>query len=502
MAAKGDNVRPRSIKVEFDDDFGATSHGGAAVVAQVMRGLGVRQILGTHLPERAGKYTSEDVVEQLLAGLLVGQAKGFQATTLLGRDAQLARIFGFGPVADAATLWRAMNQIAGLELRKFDEAYEPAGPSLERLDIFGAAKPLRSHRRVVAQQPEAMDEQRRAQMLATLQAIAGRCRQGLGRAETRLGRFTVGHGDGTDLEVEGQCFDAARRNHEGRMSLRLMSVSVGPFYAALRVLAGASDEGKALPALLAEAQPFVEAVRDQTQMLMLLDAAFAEKGVIDELRRLGWRFIVCANQQRLSLEKLAREQPEADWINDGPDERRGWAQSQVMHIRHMPANWCEPLTLVMRRWRNVGEMPGTWHHSFLYTDLTSQDLTQEQVKEHGLARTIWRYYSTKQGHENNYKPLLSDMGLHHPPSGRLAATEAMAFACAMAAAIHALIARRVVAQADRGIRPWRFVRDYILIPAQTAMRAGKTLLVTLAGKDVEPARKARWLHAWQGALLV
>lgn len=502
MAVRGDSVRPRAIKVEFDDDFGATSHGGAPLVAQVMRGLGVRQILRKHLPERAGRYKSEDVVEQLLAGLLVGHAKGFQATTVLGRDAQLARIFGFGPVAGSATLWRAMNQMAGLELRGFDEAYEPAGPSPERFDIFGAPKPLRSHRRVVAQEPEAMDEGRRAEMLGALHAVVGCCRMALGLADTRLGRFTVCHGDGTDLEVEGVCFDAARRNHEGRMSLRLMSVSAGPFYAALRVLPGASDEGTALPGLLQDAKGLVETVRDRTEVLMLLDAAFAEKQVIAELRRLGWRFIVCANQHRQSLEKLAREQPEKDWVNDGPDARRGWAQSQIMHVKHMPADWDEPLTLVMRRWTNEGEMPGIWHYSFLYTDLTSKDLTPDEDKKVGLARLVWRHYSTKQGHENNYKPLLSDMGLHHPPSGRLGATEAMAFACAMAAAIHALIARRVVAPADRGIRPWRFVRDYILIPAQTVMRAGRTLLVKLAGKDMPPAAKARWLHAWQIACLI
>ena len=157
MAVSGDMVRARSVKAQFDDGFGATPRGGAVLIEQVVRRLGFRRILSEGLVERAGFYRSARVVEQVVEGLLCG-GRGFQAAELLRSDASLARIFGHGRIAEEATVYRAMCDLAGLDQRLRSQAYEPAGVQGPRLDMLGRDLKPRVLRRVVGAEPERMDE--------------------------------------------------------------------------------------------------------------------------------------------------------------------------------------------------------------------------------------------------------------------------------------------------------------------------------------------------------
>jgi hypothetical protein len=235
-------------------------------------------------------------------------------------------------------------------------------------------------------------------------------------------------------------------------------------------------------------------------VLALLDAAFAELAVIEQVLRMQWRYIVCANQWRESLQRLAGEISDAEWASQGPDPSRGWSESQLAVFTHLPEGWSSIQTVVVRRWHKDDELAcAPWHYAFLYTDLAPEDLPANKRRRYGYAQLIWLLYGTKQGHENNYKPLLSDLGLHHPPSGRLGATQAFAFVCAMAANIQAVISLRVVDSKDRGIRAWRFVRDYVTIAAQVVIGAGRCIIVRLAGAPLDPAFKVGWLQAYDNA---
>lgn len=178
MAVSGDMVRARSVQAGFDDGFEATSRGGAVLIEQVVRRLGVRRTLSECLLARAGTYTSACVVEQVVEGLLCG-GRGFQATELLRSDASLARIFGHGRIADDATVYRAMCDLAGLDQRLRSQAYEPAGAQGARLDMLGRDLKPRVLRRVVGTDPERMDEPRRTAMLKTLERVAVRCARAL-----------------------------------------------------------------------------------------------------------------------------------------------------------------------------------------------------------------------------------------------------------------------------------------------------------------------------------
>ncbi|MBA2733600.1 MAG: transposase [Acidobacteria bacterium] len=462
---------------------------------RVVRSLGLRKIVDRFVPVRAGDYSSSVICDQVVAGLLCG-GKGFQAAETLRRDSLLARIFGHEKVAEESTVWRACCDMAGLEQRSFAKTYKPVGAVQPALDLQGNEKKPAAYQRIVAAAPEAMPCERRAQFDALLEQVAVRCAQALPNQEMKLAGFVTVHGDGTALEVRGSCFDAARKDRNGNQSLQLMTLTAGPVYVGFRLLPGASDEGEALAALLATSGKTVAKIAPRAPVLSLLDAAFAEKDVVEQIHGLDWRYIICANQYRNCLERLAADIVPQEWTTTGADTRRGWADSAVALMRHQPEGWSAVQTVVVRRWRNNDELEGTWNYSFLYTDLTSQMLPKKKIKQYGFAAFVWMMYATKQGRENTYKTWLTDLGGHHPASGRLGASEVMCCLQAIAANVHAVISQRVVAKEERGIRHWRFVRDYIRLAGRVVMKAGRTLMVRLAGADVPENIRQLWLQAY------
>ncbi len=492
MAKRGDNSTPRSVKGEFDENDCATSHGGAVLIERALRRLGIRRLVGNAVDPRHGVYQSEEIVLQVIAGLLLG-GKGFQATAPLALDGALPRVLGFENIASAPTVYRAMCELAGLGQRKHGDVYKKAGASLPAMDMFGGPRKPAARRRVVSGSPESAGDEsvRMLDGLVSLSASAALKR--LRRSSVDLQGYTPVFGDGTDLEVRGACFDAARRDRNGNMSLRAMSVMMGPVMTALSILPGSTDEGKSLPALLEKSGPAIRKASGKRPVMALLDAAFAESEVVKCLEKMNWKYIICANQYRSLLERMAGEQPEAQWRETGPDAARGWSQSAVMLMTHTPEGWEEPVTVVARRYRKEGEIVD--RYSFLYTNLSGGDFPRSRTDKHGLASFLWQLYGTKQGRENHFKTLLNDLGMHHPPSGRLGATQAFAALAAVAANVHAFVAYRVVPKEDRGIRLWRFLRDYIQIAGRVVMRPGRRLLVRLAGGGLPGERKARWLMA-------
>lgn len=501
MATKGDIKRARCVKAEFDDTMLVSSRAGAAVFERAFRSLGLRSMLEKHLPKRSGEYSSADVAEQVIAGLLCG-GRGFQATTLLRQDAVLARLFGYVSVAEEATVYRAMCDLAGLPYRSLEQVYTPVlqgGPS--RLDIFGREKTPPTRRRTVPEMPEAMQQANRAQFDTLLATSAQRSARAMPAANFQLFGMTPVFIDGSALEVSGRCFDAARKDRKGNLSLQLMTLYVGPVLASARVFEGAHDEGRAMPEMVALGADVVKAVAGKRPVLALVDSAGAEEPVISALEERGWKYLIGANQWRHTLEKIAAEQPEMVWKSQGADPQRVWRESQTAAFSYKPEKCAKPLTVVARRYRNEGELDGMpWRYSFLYTNLeAAADLPKKQVKKNGFASLCWMLYSTKQGYENNFKTLLCDLGGHHPPSGRLGATEVFVFLAGVAANVWTVLSYKAAPVRERGMRLWRFVRDYVVMAGTVTMQAGRTLLVRLCGGGVDVGLKRNWLDWFGGA---
>ena len=494
--------RPRSLKVEFDPDFNATANGGAALAEKTMRSLGLRRYIKKYLPSRGqnAEYSMEDAAYAFMCGLLVG-GKGIQAAECLREDDLLSEIFGLTKGAPSpSTAYRVLCELAGLSERKVSECYVASGPSLGALDMFGETRKERQSHRVVPAEPEAASEERREALECFTSRFAVKCAQTIERKVMRLGDWYVVFGDATDLEVEGNCFDAARMGRDGKKIIRWQTMTLGPVLIAQQLHEGNVDEGLSMPRLFEPARGVLRrTLGARARVLGLLDGAYFEKQVIDPLTDdLKWDFIVCANQQRDVLRRLVGEQPEYVWEDTGPDARRKWRTSEVCCFTHKPEEWKKPVTIVARRWIEEGEVDGAWHYSFLATRIEPGALPKELEERHGYCSAIWMLYGTKQGRENHYKTPLRDFGLHHPPSCRLGVNQAL-YALATAASNMAMVMRyRVVAKPERGIAFWRLRQRYFQI-AGRIVKTSRRLTVHLTGANVAAKRQVLWEHAFAAA---
>lgn len=501
MTRQGDTTRAQSVNVEFDPALSATPLGGGVLIEQTLRSLGVLSRLKKHLPARAAQaqYAMEDFAYGALAALLLG-GDGMDLFAPLAQNRLTPAIFGLRELPSPSTTYRMLCELAGLPERKFAAAYEPCGARLAALDMLGGERQTPQHRRVVpdapeAAQPEKLDALRRAEA-----ALARRCARALPKQTMRLHGWRVLFGDGTDLEVEGNCFDAATVGREGKKIMRWLTLWLGPALAAQDLLAGSADEGRSIPALLARAATLVRECCGRGRLLALLDSAYCEKQVVEALvaRPLCCDFIIGANQYCGALERLAAQQPDMVWRASGADARRGWEASQTCVFTHRFAGWTAPVVIAARRWREAGELPGTWlHSSFLATNIEPA-MIPAALKKHGYAAALWMLYSTKQGRENNYKTPLRCLALHHPPSGRLGVNQAYYTLAAMAANVAMVLRYRVLEEPERAMTLTRMRAWYFQI-AGYLVRTGRQLTVRLAGAHMDPGRQQLFLAAFANA---
>lgn len=498
MTLQGDTKRPRSVKLEIDPVFDATAQAGGILVEQTLRRLGVLKLLRAHLPARAPQagYGSADLAYAAIAALLLG-GDGIDVFAPLRLDTQARKIFGLDAVPSDATVYRALCQWAGLPQREFAKAYAAAGRGLPKLDMFGAQKPETVHRRIVPAAPEAAKPPQLRCVRRAERAVAMCCLKTLRRQMVRLANWTVVFGDGSDLQVEGRCFDAARMGREGEMIFRWMTLRVGPVLVDQDLLAGNADEGRTLPHMLRRARPLLAKAAGRSRLLALMDAAYCEAPVIRALpKNCDW--IVCANQYRSALGRMAAEQPEWVWRSQGADAVRGWAESQVCLMTHLFKGWAAPTTIAVRRWRAADELPGVWHYAFLASNLEPAALPEKLRRKHGAAQTLWMLYATKQAHENHFKTPLRDLALHHPPSGRLGVNQVYYGLAAMAANVAMVLRHEVAPGRERGISLERMRRVFFQV-AGRVVRSGRRLVVRLAGAALDRRRQELLLAAYAQA---
>jgi hypothetical protein len=499
MTSQGDTKRPRSVKLEIDPNLCATAQAGGVIIEQTQRSLGLSKILKQHLPARSAQaeFSAHEFAYSAIAALLLG-GDGINLFEPLRADGEIRKIFGLEKVPSDTTTYRILCELAGLEERAFADVYAPAGPTQERLDMFGGLKAPAAHRRLVPETPEAAQPRKLRAVRRAERAVALRCLKTLRRQLIRMQGWTVVFGDGSDLQVDGRCFDAARLGRDGEKILRWMTLRVGPVLVDQELLAGNADEGRTLPGMLRRAAPLLrEAAGRSGRLLALLDAAYCEWPVIKALAK-NCDWIVCANQYRGALGRLAVEQPELVWRDSGPDAARGWEASGVCLMTHQFGGWAAPVTIAVRRWREVGELPGVWHYSFLASNLAPAGLPRELTRKHGAAGTLWLLYATKQGRENHFKTPLRCLGLHHPPSGRLGVNQVYYGLASMAANVAMVLRYEVAPAGERGMTLER-MRRCLFGVAGYVVSSGRKLVVRLAGAALDPLRQGQLLDAYANA---
>jgi hypothetical protein len=498
MTTQGDTKRPRSVKLEVDPDFQATALAGGVLIEQALRRLGILKILQTHLPQRSEQagFTSNDFSYSAIAAMLLG-GDGVNLYEPLRQDNEIRKVFGLESVPSDSTTYRILCELAGLPQRVFADTYEAAGRSMDRLDMFGQEKSLPAHHRLVPDKPEAADRRKLRQVRRAERAVAMRCLKSLRKQLVRLHGWTVVFGDGSDLQVEGRCFDAARMGRQGELIFRWMTLRVGPVLMDQDLLVGNADEGRTLPGMLRRAAPLLKEAAGRSRLLALLDAAYCEWPVIKALP-VNCDWIVCANQYRGVLTRLATALPEMVWRSCGPDASRAWEESQVYLMSHQFDGWKAPVSIAARRWREVGELPGVWHYAFLASNLNGADLPESLCRKHGPAQTLWMLYSTKQGQENHFKTPLRCLSLHHPPSGRLGVNQVYYSLACMAANVAMVLRHQVAPGPLRGMTLERMRRCLFQV-AGYVVCSGRQLVVRLAGASLDKLRQAQLLEAYENA---
>ena len=100
------------------------------------------------------EFSAHEFAYGAIAALLLG-GDGINLFEPLRADGEIRKIFGLEKAPSDATSYRILCELAGLEERAFADAYAPAGPAQDRLDMFGGIKAPLAHRRLVPETPEA-----------------------------------------------------------------------------------------------------------------------------------------------------------------------------------------------------------------------------------------------------------------------------------------------------------------------------------------------------------
>ena len=132
-----------------------------------------------------------------------------------------------------------------------------------------------------------------------------------------------------------------------------------------------------------------------------------------------------------------------------------------------------------------------WNFAGLITDLRPEEprVAAKMARETiAFAEAVWRLYTRKQAMENQWKDLLSDLGLHHPPSGSVAANAVFVAIAGLAFNLAVGVRRLALDGPARTMRLWRLRREVFELPARV-MRHARSVIVRLL--DAREALRAQ-----------
>lgn len=428
----------KSIQIKFDESAQVTAFAGLALTEKLARRAGLWGMLDRAMPTRRG-YDWTTVVKSLAMGLLTG-SRGTHAAEELRQDPVLQRIVGVEDgVPEEATVWRAMGQLA-------KDAQARAALSRE---TCRAATRLLQEMPLRSLGPEGF--------VAVF--IDGTLLEGVRSREGTKYIEDKGHGLLWTVGFVGPVPAAAHLCGEGE----------GETTAARAIVAKLHDE-VLVPAGLAE------------RALVLQDSLHGNGPSLDAVEAVGLRYIVGAGALKRTTQVLD-DQPASQW-NPSPefDKRRKCEGAKTCVASLQCEEWVKPRTLVARRWTMPGDMFG--HELAVVTDLSPEHpqlAALMKAKKLSFAEAVLWLYDRKGACETHFKSLLSDLGLHHPPSHRAthnAGFYMVGLLAGMLSAVTALVDQAARKGALPSIATLR--RRLWAVPGSIA-RSARTLTVSILG---------------------
>lgn len=345
-------IRPPKVEMDFTD-LNLTAYGGSSILAESARRYGLFELLADAVRVKVRNRGATD------------------AETLWAIVACLSR--GDGSLSDLDALRADGVARTLLGLRNVPEARR-AGEWLARLrpvDVKGLWEAAR----------------RFAERVAPL-VVAH-------EVETR--GYVPVFVDATGIEVDGELFEWARKDWEGRRGYWLHAVFLGGLWAAGQLCPGGGRVTLNWRTLLDWTAGMVPA---GTPAWLRADNAYYKGDLVRVCAARGWDYSISLTNdtwRRPVLEQI-EGLPDAAWTDIGMEE-------EAIFATHRPAGWdAEQHYVVVRRCTENGQGLLVPHHTVI---LVSRD-------DLPLADLVGRHRG-KQGQENAFKGPLTDLDLHHPP---------------------------------------------------------------------------------------
>lgn len=454
-------LTPRVVKGQAPrpDDVRVMSKAGLALVQTLVRRVRLPKDIERCLPARKDPrqgFTVPAALIALLHGLLAG-GRGYQATESMRGDTPLLKLLGLKKAPAAETIEEVLKYLADCE------------------------------------------QQTAARFMSDLTAT--NTHRLIQRTPFRAMTLPDGHndfvgvfGDGSLAEVGGKAFDAIKVIDKERGQM-VGGVFVGPYATGLRMAEEGEGEASVVRALIKETVAKVlRPGKLLKRTLFLLDSLYGNEPTLNELESYrGACYVVGAGALKEAQAVMAAL-PEACWRSTGANPKRGWTESAVSVAWVQCENWETKRTLICRRWRPEGEI--FWHYAAVMTNLETNDprIVKRMTARGGTGyeETIWALYDRKQGMENQWKELLSDLGLHHPPCARAAVNSIFYGVAALAYNLSVGVRVLGLTGDDRRMRLWRLRRD-VFDMAGRVMLHGRQVIVRFL--DASDARIARVLGA-------
>lgn len=451
MVNKVQRMQLRVVKVEKapEAERNATAKGGLALPQALARKFRVwsegRKLLPARKDPTQG-FELIPVLASLVFGLLSG-GEGFVAAEPLRDDRPLLKLLGLKRAPCAKTVENAIKYLA--------------------LETAGAGR----------------------------KALAAMLHRFVGRAvdRSRLTNLRSCHGfipvwaDGSLLEVTGKRFDSikCKASQQGQLCV---GAFIGPWLTGIDFAGEGEGEGEETHGRRLLDEALLNVLRPKKLLkraLILLDSLYGDDPTLKQLEgyRERPRFIVGVQGLTAAQHTMA-ELAESQWRDTGARPRYGWSASGVAVAWLQCKTWPRKRLMVCRRWKKEGEM--IWNFAAVATNLSErQPQVAKLMQERGLcfAEAVWLLYGHKQALENQWKDLLADMGLHHPPCAK-AQVNAIFYAVAGLAYNLAVGVRRLtLSGADRGMRLWRLRRDVFDLCARAAVRGRTVTMRFLDARD-------------------
>jgi len=441
---KSKQPRVKRIKLDFAPDESVTSFGGFSVIKRLMLRLGIDGLLEKHLPARRG-YSLPEITVSAVAGLLSG-ARGTVATEAVRHDPALRKLLGLSGSPEEATFWRSLGDA-------------------------GAPQAL-----------EGFDE------------ICGKLTR---RAILRSSRASLRDSGFVPVFIDGTLLEGSQRR-EGTKTLSDKGIGllwtvgfVGPYCCAQRLAAGGQGESETTHArdlVTRMAKDILKPTGLAGDALVLMDSLHGNGPTLDVVEEQGLNYIIGAN--RLSrVQDVLSEQPESQWTSSAEFDEKypGIEESAVCVASVCCEGWRHKRMIIGRRWRRKGEF--VWNYTAVLTSLRPDDARLGGCANHGeFAKKIWSLYNRKGACENQFKNLLIDLGLHHPPCQEWQRNAGF-YAIGLLAGLIGMTCDVLTSKPSKARRRIATLRRWLLaVPARVTCH-GRTALVTVLGLS-------EWWRSW------